>query len=368
MVQASTSPPVPHWELGIGSISCHAWNKDRTMLAVSPSNNEIHVFEKSGVSWRSIHILTEHDLLVTGLDWAPETNRIVSCSHDKNAFVWTFDSAQSQWKPELVWIRINRAATCVKWSPREDKFAVGTGERLIAICYHERENNWWISRHIKKPLSSTVTSIDWHPDNIILVAGSCDFKARVFSAYVKEVDDKPAPNPWGTKMPFGELLKEFKSGGWVNDVAFSPSGCRLAWVSHNSSIYIFDSTQQQQLPNIHKTPFLPFTTIKWINESEILTAGFDCSPILYNFDGSSIKFICKLDVPPENKNNDVNVNSAFAMFRNFDKRAALANGGGEFGGNINNNNNLSIKTLHQNTILFEVLEYCQVYRKTFSVD
>nr|CAD2173190.1 unnamed protein product [Meloidogyne enterolobii] len=57
--------------------------------------------------------------------------------------------------------------------------------------------------------------------------------------------------------------------------------------------------------------------------------GFDCSPILYNFDGSTIKFICKLDVPSENKNNQANVNSAFAMFRNFDKRAAVANGGGE---------------------------------------
>jgi len=49
---------------------------------------------------------------------APDTNRIVSCSHDKNAFVWTFDPKQGQWKPELVWIRTNRAATCVKWSPK----------------------------------------------------------------------------------------------------------------------------------------------------------------------------------------------------------------------------------------------------------
>lgn len=353
MVQASVSPPVPHWELGIGSIACHAWNKDKTQIAVSPSNNEIHIFEKSGVSWRSIHILTEHDLLITGIDWAPDTNRIVSCSHDKNAFVWTFDPKQGQWKPELVWIRTTRAATCVKWSPKENKFAVGTGERLVAVCYYERENNWWISRQIKKPLRSTVLSLDWHPNNVLLATGSCDFTTRVFSAYVKEVDDKPSPNPWGTKMPFGELLKEYKTGGWVNDVAFSPSGCRLAWVSHDSTISIIDSniSTQQQIPNTQKTPFLPFTSIKWINESEILTAGFDCSPILYNFDGSTIKFICKLDIPSENKNNQVNVNSAFAMFRNFDKRAALANGGGgEFGINNNGLNN-STKTLHQNTIL-----------------
>nr|CAD2203882.1 unnamed protein product [Meloidogyne enterolobii] len=114
MVQASVSPPVPHWELGIGSIACHAWNKDRTQIAVSPSNNEIHIFEKSGDCWRSIHILTEHDLLITGIDWAPDTNRIVSCSHDKNAFVWTFDPKQGQWKPELVWIRTKSGSNLCK--------------------------------------------------------------------------------------------------------------------------------------------------------------------------------------------------------------------------------------------------------------
>ena len=199
-------------------------------MAVSPSNNEIHVFEKSESSWRVIHVLREHDLLITGIDWAPNTNRIVSCSHDKNAFVWTFDDAITQWQPKLVLVRSNRAATTVKWSPQENKFAVGTGARMLAVCYYEHENDWWVSKQIKKPMRSTITSLDWHPNNVLLAVGACDFKARVFSAYVKEIDEKPAPNPWGTKMPFGELLKEYKANGWVHDVAFSPSGCRLAWV------------------------------------------------------------------------------------------------------------------------------------------
>ena len=34
--------------------------------------------------------------------------------------------------------RINRAATCVKWSPEENKFAVGSGARLISVCYFEQ--------------------------------------------------------------------------------------------------------------------------------------------------------------------------------------------------------------------------------------
>lgn len=36
----------------------------------------------------------------------------------------------------------------------------------------------------------------------------CSFQTRVFSAYVKEVDEKPSPNPWGSKMPFGALMCE----------------------------------------------------------------------------------------------------------------------------------------------------------------
>lgn len=88
----------------------------------------------------------------------------------------------------MVNLRINRAATHVRWSPREDKFAVASGARLISICYFEAENNWWVSKHIKKPIRSTITSLAWHPDNVLLVAGSTDMKTRVFSAYIKNID------------------------------------------------------------------------------------------------------------------------------------------------------------------------------------
>ena len=38
----------------------------------------------------------------------------------------------------------------------ETKFAVGSGARLIAVCYFEVDNDWWVSKHIKKPIRSTV--------------------------------------------------------------------------------------------------------------------------------------------------------------------------------------------------------------------
>lgn len=85
-----------------------------------------------------------------GIDWAPESNRIVTCGTDRNAYVWTLKGRV--WKPTLVILRINRAARCVRWAPREDKFAVGSGSRVISICYFEQENDWWVQRTLGQGL------------------------------------------------------------------------------------------------------------------------------------------------------------------------------------------------------------------------
>eukprot|EP00069_Balaena_mysticetus_P022229 bmy_13997T0 len=147
-------------------ISCHAWNKDRTQIAICPNNHEVHIYEKSGNKWVQVHELKEHNGQVTGIDWAPESNRIVTCGTDRNAYVWTLKGRT--WKPTLVILRINRAARCVRWAPQENKFAVGSGSRVISICYFEQENDWWVCKHIKKPIRSTILSLDWHPNNVLL--------------------------------------------------------------------------------------------------------------------------------------------------------------------------------------------------------
>lgn len=177
------------------------------------------------IRWRALGFWLFHGRLLSkrivsrrsvGIDWAPKSDRIVTCGADRNAYVWS--QKDGVWKPTLVILRINRAATFVKWSPLENKFAVGSGARLISVCYFESENDWWgslaacwtrpsflftlsrnlliglinifspsslqklirwVSKHIKKPIRSTILSLDWHPNNILLAAGSCDFKCRL---------------------------------------------------------------------------------------------------------------------------------------------------------------------------------------------
>ena len=73
----------------------------------------------------------------------------------------------------------------------------------------------WLSKHIKKPLRSTVLSLDWHPNSYLLAASSAGFKACVYSTYVKEIEDKPEATVLGKMMPFGQLMCELSNKGGV---------------------------------------------------------------------------------------------------------------------------------------------------------
>jgi len=40
-----------------------------------------------------------------------------------------------------------------------------------------------------------------------------DVRCRVFSGYIKEVDEKPSATSWGPKMTFANLMAEHSNGG-----------------------------------------------------------------------------------------------------------------------------------------------------------
>ncbi|BGP15619.1 hypothetical protein JCM10213_004139 [Rhodosporidiobolus nylandii] len=272
-------------------ITAHAFNGDRTQVAISPNSNEVHIYAFDGSKWNLQHTLKEHDKLVTSIDWAPHTNRLVTCAHDRNAYVWTYETSpstgQPAWVPTLVLLRINRSATFARWSPNEEKFAVASGARAIAVCQYDAEQNWWVAKQIKKPLRSTVLSLDWHPNSVLLAAGGADGIARVFSAFIKGVDAKPPPSPWGERLPFNTVCGEFisPSGGWVHGVAFSPSGDALAFTSHDSTITVVYPSAPEQPPHAQYTidlPSLPALTLVFTSENTLVAAGHDCMPLTFS--------------------------------------------------------------------------------------
>ena len=258
------------------AIADHSFSADRRTLAVTRDNN-IELYSRTGSGFQLKDELRGHDKTVTGVDIAPETGKIVTCSQDRNAYVW--EPTPEGWKPTLVLLRINRAATCVRWSPSETKFAAGSGARLIAVCHFEQEDNWWVSKHVKKPIRSTITAVAWHPNSVLLAAGGTDGHARVFSSFIKGIDERPPPSAWGERLPFNTVCGEYlnNTAGWVHDVAFSPSGDALAFVAHDSSVTVVYPSAPEQPPKAVvsvSTQLLPFMSLIWSSESEIIAAGY----------------------------------------------------------------------------------------------
>ena len=306
-------------KFGAAPLTCHAWSADRHQLAVSHNDKDVCLYRAAAGGWEREALLDQHDLRVTGIDWAPRTNRIVTCSSDRNAYVWILGD-DGVWKPTLVLLRINRAATCVRWSPEENKFAVGSGAKIVSICYYEKDNDWWVAKHIKKPLKSTVTAVDWHPNNILLAAGSTDFKVRVYSAYVKEIEPKPSATEWGAKMPMGNLMAEFSNsangGGWVHAVAFSADGTRLAWVGHDSSISMADAANGMAVAKL-RTALLPLLTLLWVGPSSLLAAGHNCVPIAFSLGPGGV-LVEGTRLEEDKKVSSGGLANAMKMFQNMD--------------------------------------------------
>ena len=56
---------------------------------------------------------------------------------------------------------------------------------MVSVCYYVKENDWWEAKHLGskqkedgRRIRSTVTSVDWHPNNCLLAVGACDFKVK----------------------------------------------------------------------------------------------------------------------------------------------------------------------------------------------
>lgn len=244
----------------------------------------------------------------------------------------------------MVLLRINRAATCVRWAPSETKFAVGSGARLIPVCYFEEEDNWWVSKHIKKPIRSTVTCVSWHPNSVLLAAGSTDGHARVLSSFIKGVDARPEPSAWGERLPFNTVCGEYlnNTAGWVHSVAFSPSGDALAFASHDSTLTVVYPSGPDQAPRAIlsvSTQVLPLMSLLWSTESEIIAAGYNCEAYRFQGSESGWQIAGSLESKGRPGISEHREESALNMFRQMDLK-------GKSGGS----DDTKLKTVHQNTI------------------
>jgi actin related protein 2/3 complex, subunit 1A/1B len=144
-----------------------------------------------------------------------------------------------------------------------------------------------------KPHCSTILSCAWHPtDNLLLLTGCGDNKARFMTCYLKDTDPKDR------KCEFPTVHSTQETTGWVHSVAWSPSGKTYAYTGHDSTLYVADS-QSHEVVSV-ATTFNPFKKLLYLSETSIVAVGHDFTPVLFSSNEGQWK--CYGKVEPRHKN------------------------------------------------------------------
>ena len=340
------------------SICAHAWNGDGSQLAICPNTSEVWIFtgtrDPDSSTWVRAFTLRQHSSLVSSIDWHPVTNKIVTCSHDRSAFVWV--RTDEAWEPQVVVLQHRMACLDAKWSPDGRKFAVASGAKKAFVCFFEPTNNWWVAKETRKHKSS-VLALSWHPSGLAFASVSTDYTAQIFSARIDEVDGAAVgaaavSTPFGELPDVGEVVTEFEvTRAWLNDVAWSPSGNVLAFVGHDSLLHVVtfgaaSSAGEPSAPTLQtiKCPTLPATRVLFLSDAALVTVGHSMNPELYSRSADGLwRFTCYIDrrVEATAAKSTSGVAAARAMFASKTSKGQSAPSANE----------AEIWTKHQNAIV-----------------
>eukprot|EP01015_Nassula_variabilis_P025397 TRINITY_DN495_c0_g1_i17.p2 TRINITY_DN495_c0_g1~~TRINITY_DN495_c0_g1_i17.p2 ORF type:complete len:363 (-),score=69.51 TRINITY_DN495_c0_g1_i17:34-1122(-) len=294
-------------------IVCHAYSPDRKSIVISLDKDEkVEIYELNELTnprtWVKKYTLKEHFQKVTVVDWSPK-NQILTGSYDRNVFVWSFNNEKNNWKPELVLIQQSRAVLCGGWDSDGDKFVVGTGSHKAMVGYYEKRNNWWQKEQIKG-FKASVIAIAFHPSGRVVAIGSADQTVKIVSCYIDEVDSKKTPqtSAFSNLKSFGEILFDFEeSQSWVQALSWSPSGKTLAFAAHNGLLGLFEIISEDDIkPYYEYVDNLPFLSLVFRNEEELLLGGFSKVPCLYKKSSNKWQLVKTFEVPEGQTGSKIN--------------------------------------------------------------
>ena len=273
-------------------ITCHCWNKDGTQLAICPNTSDLLIYEVNGKTTKLLYTLSEHTQVISSCDWNYSTGQIVTCSHDRNAYVWELDKATNEWKKQLVLLKLSRAATYVRWAPDGKKFLVATGSSKFRVCSYSAEQNWWQSYNIDNG-HPTSLNVEFMPDSIHCICGGTD---RHFGYYT--IDENYAKiEKKGSKKVVNYCLHPFSAQGWVNCCTRSPSGEWLAFSSQDSYISFINTKDFSNKGNNLNINGLPLLSMVFVSDTALIGGGFDCQPRLFVLKDGKWTDLGLIDVP-----------------------------------------------------------------------
>ena len=283
-------------------ISYVSFNKDFTKVALSKKDNIVYIYSIQNLmktdTWKLKDKLEAHVQYVSGIDWNPHTNAILTCSYDKASYVWEYNN--KKWIPSNVAATTKLGYLCCKWNNRGDKFCEGTSSKHLFIGYYNTESKWWMGRNIKLHKSSVVCcEID--PTSLFVLSGSTDLLVYVSSCYIPNIDDEHLTDK--TKplaQDFGKAIYEFRPNCWINSVTWNASGSLGFAAGQNSTIGVINYKDEKT--EIINCKHSPVNTIIQNRENSFFAVCYDRN--ILEYEKKEDKWEVKRTISTESGNKD----------------------------------------------------------------
>ena len=282
-------------------ISVISFNKNFTKVALSKRDHLIYIYKITDFqkpnNWKLESTLNMHILYISGLDWHPLTDKILSCSHDKTSYVWSYEN--NEWQFENIVITTNLCYLSCSWNKLGNKFCECTGNKVF-IGYFNEKSKWWVGvplkdKEKKKSGNSTATTAKIDSSSLYCISGYTNANVRISSCYIKDIDEISG----GEIKEFGSILYEFQMGGWIINVNWSDNGIAFA-SSQDSTIAIIDFKNQKH--DLIRCSHSPITKIFPLNDNEFYSISYDRNIRLYSKESEwKIKKVVTEEKKKENK-------------------------------------------------------------------
>ena len=206
----------------------------------------------------------------------------------------------STWKPTLVILRINRAATSVKWSPNGAKFAVGSGAKMRSCVPLRAVQRLVDLSNDQEAQVDRVCRLAFSPNGKFIVTGGADMKCRVFSAFMEGIDSdngrRIRRNVAGSarvRRNVGGVRRRSRLGPRRRLVA--EAGHRIAFATHGEHHSLRTTLRNANGADHSIVKDMPYLDMLYATDDTLVAAGFQGNIDVYSASGGKWAYKDKLD-------------------------------------------------------------------------
>jgi serine/threonine protein kinase len=237
-------------------VTAVAWSPGGTYIVTASFDKTVRIWD-TAQGFSTITYCGHWDR-VQAVAWSPDGKRVASASDDGTVQVWDATTG----KQVLIYRGHSNAVNAVAWSPDGKRIASASEDKSVQVWDTSNGGLIFANRsHTKK-----VLAVAWAPDGRRIASGSEDKSVQVWSP----IKDKSGFFGTLRLTPRGQFSYKGHSGR-VNGLIWSPNGQRIASVSNDKSMQVWDSSTGKKFI-IYRTTSASINGVTWSPDGRFIAA------------------------------------------------------------------------------------------------